>query len=195
MKSFEYFQERVQDWKATSYGDVGLSAGYGGGLKHLKLWSPSKNLKVNSLVLQATAGYEIEITSDLLTTINGVIQNLLKTKDAATAESSYKKLNCYRAFSIADYIGSTCAGSDQSFIPGSGIKVGTFVVYQSGVGLLFSIPPEVEGTWGLGGAMTGFVGTIIGVGTQFFDYNMQQRFMREKARKPTDPVIRDPGGF
>lgn len=195
LRNFSYFSTKVQDWKATSYGDIGVSAGYGGGIKHLKLWSQSKKLKVNSLLLHGSAGIELEINSEFLKVVNGVIQNLLKVKDAATAEFNYKQLKCYRSFSIADYIGSTCAGFDESLAGGMGLKVGGLGVYMPGVGPLFSIPPEVENAWGLGGSVTGFTGIIIGVGSQFYDYNMQRRFYMEKNRKATDPVPRPPGGY
>lgn len=195
LQDFSYFSKKAQDWRATSYGDVGISAGFGGGLKHLKMWSPSQNLKVNSLVLHVSAGVEIEINSAILSFINSTVQNLVKSKDAATSESNYKTLRCVRAFSIMDYIGSTCAGGETSLALGVGDKVGGLVVLNSSIGGLFSIPLEVETCWGLGGGSTVFRGVILGIGTQFYDYNMQERFQRELKRKPTDPVIRDAGHY
>lgn len=195
LKDFSYFSKKAQDWQATSYGDVGVAAGLGGGVKHLKLWSPSTNLTVNSLLLHGKAGAEIQIKSELLNIINGAIQNFLKGKESVTSEFNYKKLTCYTSFSIENYIGSLCAGFDEAVTIGVGKKVGGLKVSKPGVGPLFLIPPEVETMWGLGGGVSAFSGIVIGVGVQFFDYNMQQRYFREKARKPTDPVIRDPGGF
>jgi hypothetical protein len=180
LKSFDYFSTKAQDWKATSYGDIGISAGYGGGLKHLKLWSPSKNLKVNSIVVHGKVGLEVEIKSDLLNLINGVIQNLIKGKEAATAESSYKPVKCYAAFSITDYIGALCAGFEESITILGGLKVGGLIVSSAGGSPLFSIPAEVENAWGIGGGATTFSGFVVGVGVQFWDYNMQQRFLMEK---------------
>lgn len=191
LQDFSYFSKKAQDWRATSYGDVGVCAGYGGGLKHLKLWSPSQNLKVNSLVLHVSTGAEVEVNSAILTFINSTVQYLVKGKDAATSESNYKTLKCVRSFSIADYIGSTCAGGETSLALGIGDKVGGLVVLNSTVGGLFSIPPEVETCWGIGGGVTAFRGIVLGIGVQFYDYNMQQRFLMELNRKPTDPVIRD----
>lgn len=188
LKKFSYFSTKAQDWKATSYGDVGFSGNYGVGLKHLKLWSPSKSLKVNSLVLQGKVGVEIEITIEFLKFVNGAIQNILKGKESATAESNYKALKCFKSFSIADYIGCQCEGHEESFIIGSGLKVSGLKVFQplDALNPLFLIPAEVENTWGLGGSISAFSGLIIGIGTQFFDYNMQQKFQMELNRKPTD---------
>lgn len=193
--TFAYFSTKAQDWRATSYGEVGVSAGYGGGLKHLKLWSPGQNLQVNSLIMHGSAGQELEIGSEFLKFLNSTVQQLIKGKDAAVAESNYKSVKCVRSFSIQDYIGSTCAGGETSVALVAGSKVGGLIVLNPSIGGLFSIPAEVETCWGLGGGATIFRGLVIGVGVQFWDYNMQQRFLREKKRRPTDPVIRDSGGF
>lgn len=180
LQSFEYFSTKVRDWKATSYGDVGVSAGLGAGLKHLKLWSPGKNLKVNSILVNGKTGVEIEIKSDLLGLINSVVQNFIKGKESVTAESNFKPLNCYASFSIADYIGALCAGFEESLTAIGGRKVGGLKVSQPGIGPLFAIPVEVENAWGIGGGATAFSGFVVGVGVQFWDYNMQQRFLMEK---------------
>lgn len=180
LQSFSYFSTKAQDWKATSYGDVGVSAGYGAGLKHLKLWSPGSDLKVNSLVVHGKGGLELKLSSDLLGFINGVIQNTIKGKEAATAESNYKALKCFRAFSITDYIGSLCAGFEESLAMGGGLKVGGLKVSDTNIGSLFALPVEVENTWGIGGSVSTFSGFVVGVGVQFYDFNMQQRFLMEK---------------
>lgn len=180
LTDFNYFSKKAQDWRATSYGDVGVSAGYGGGLKHLKLWSPSQSLQVNSIIMHVSAGAELEVGSDLLKFVNSTVQYLIKGKDAAVSESNYKTVKCVRSFSITDYIGSTCAGGETSLALGAGYKVAGLVVLNPSVGGLFSIPPEVETCWALGGGVTTFRGVVLGVGTQFYDYNMQQRYLMEK---------------
>lgn len=192
--SFSYFSTKAQDWQATSYGDIGVCAGYGGGLKHLKLWSPSQNLKVNSLIVHGSVGQELEIKSEFLNLVNGVIQYTIKSKDSVVSEWNYKPVKCLKSFSITDYVGSICTGAEESAAFIAGLKVGGLAVTNPNIGNLFIIPPEVETSWGLGAGMTAFSGVVIGVGIQFFDYNMQQRYLREKARKSAmDPVIRDPG--
>lgn len=180
LTDFNYFSKKAQDWRATSYGDVGASAGYGGGLKHLKLWSPSQKLQVNSIIMHVSAGVELEIGGDLLKFINSTVQYLIKGKDAVVAESNYKSVKCVRSFSIQDYIGSTCAGGETSLALGIGDKVAGLIVINPNIGGLFSIPPEVETCWALGGGTTVFRGAVIGVGSQFWDYNMQQRYLMEK---------------
>ena len=134
--------------------------------------------------MHVSEGQELEIGSEFLKFINSTVQNLIKGKDAAVSESNYKSVKCVRSFSIQDYIGSSCAGGETSLALGAGYKVGGLIVLNPHSGGLFSIPAEVEACWGLGGGATTFHGIVIGIGTQFWDYNMQQRFLREKKRKP-----------
>lgn len=191
LKDFSYLKTKVRDWEATSYGDIGVSAGIGAGILHLKLWSPSHKFCVNSLILQGKVGMEVDVEmgtelTKLLSKINGGIQNFLKGKDAALSEFSYKKLTCYTAFSISDYLGSFCAGFEESIAAVAGKKISSLKVASLDIGPLFLIPKELETAWGIGGNLTGFSGVVIGVGFQFFEYNMQQRYQMEKNRKPTD---------
>ena len=193
LQNFSYFSDRANDWQATSYGDVGACAGIGGGAKHLKLWSPSIKRSVNSLIVHGAVGVEIKVEAPFLSLINGAIQNVVKGKETATAEGNYKRLTCHTSFSIMNYIGSLCAGFEESLAAGGGRKVGGLKVSSMGFGPLFTIPAEVENAWGIGGGVKAFSGVVLGIGTQFYDYNMQQRYWRERNRKPGDPGILDPG--
>ncbi len=199
MSKFGYFTVCKADWQVTSYGDLGAYGGLGGSVKHMRFKSPSSGHGLHAILLQGGAGVEVQISCEILTFLNSTIQNMIKAKEGATAESNYKKLNCRKAFSIADIIGSIVTSFNESVTVGVGLKVGGLRVDSSGgpagPGLLFTIPAEVENDFGFGGGVSAQTGIIIGVGSQFYDYNMEQRFLRELNRRPTDPVIRDPGGF
>ncbi len=199
MSNFGHFAVCKADWQLTSYGDLGVYSGLGGGVKHLKFKSPSSGHGMHGILLQVGAGAELQIGSEVLSFINSAIQNTIKAKEGATAEGNYKKLKCRKPFSIIDIIGAQVTSFSESVTIGVGLKVGGSRVDSSGgpagPGLLFTLPAEVENDFGIGGGVSGQTGVIIGVGSQFYDYNMEQRFLRELGRKPTDQVIRDTGHY
>jgi hypothetical protein len=195
MQNFDYLTVQKADWEVTSYGDFGAYTGYGGTIRHMKFRSPKLGHGTHTIMLQVGFGAELEISAEILTFINSSVQNLIKAKDGATAESNYKKVKCMTAFSIADIIGSTVVSFSEAMAFGVGLKVGALRVDSAGgpagPGHLFTIPAAVENEFGFGAGMSAQGGVIIGVGLQYWDYNMQQKFERELRRKPTDPVIMD----
>jgi tryptophan synthase beta subunit len=69
----------------------GGCAGIGGGANHLKLWSPSIKRSVNSLIIHGAVGAEIRIEAQLLSLINGAIQNVIKGKKRQPLKVIIKK--------------------------------------------------------------------------------------------------------
>lgn len=202
MKDYSYLKKMTKDWKITSYGDLGAFAGAGGRISHQKFWSPSLKQGVNTIFLELGFGGGASAGIPEIDNLFSQINNLVKIKDARAAESNYKELVCHCSFSISDIIGAFGDCESGQLVLGDGPKYVRIAARGSGSGpagsaLLFTMPVTFLGekTYGVAAEASVTSGIFLGVGIQFYNYNMQERFQRELRRKPTDPVIRDSGGF
>lgn len=194
MANYDAFETKTNDWRITSYGDVGVSFGGGGKITHFKFYSPSLNQNFNTVHIAFAPGFSLKIGLDFLGKIDGILKSCQKTVDGLQANSNFKPLKCYRAFSCADIIMAWGGGIETEIASICGIKSGGLHAAKGGKPL-FSIPYEVSPSFGLGGGATATVGLFfrLGLGNEYwrqqFDIEMQVR------KSPTDPFPRQPGGF
>jgi hypothetical protein len=198
MEDYSYLTKLTDDWKITSYGDFGAFAGVGARCSHQKFYSAKLKKGVNTIFLEVGVGGGASAGIPEIDKIIAQINNLVKVKDARAAESSYKALTCHRAFSIVDIVGALGDCESGQLVLGDGPKYVRIAARGNGFGpagsaLLFTLPVTFLGekTYGVAAEASVTSGVFLGVGTQFYNYNMQQRFQREKGRTPSSPVIMD----
>lgn len=194
MANFEGFKQNANDWKVTSYGDVGGFAGYGGKITHFRFYSPTLKKGLSTVLLEAGLGASIEIEFSFLSSLDSFLQGVFKAKEAATANSNYKQLNCFRAFSMWDIIGAKAGSADASISSIFGLKTSGIWV-SSGGAILFEVPLEVSGSFGVGGGFSFTSGVFVAFGSEISNVYQMERFQRELRRKPTDQVPRPAGGY
>lgn len=196
MANFDAFHKKADDWKITSYGDVGVSVGVGGKITHFKFFSPSLKRNFNTVFIAFAPGYSLKLGLDILQNIDSILKNCHKAVEGSKANSNFKPLKCYHTFSCWDIIGAWGGGIETEIASICGMKAGGLHAAK-GSEALFSIPYEVSPSFGLGGGATATIGMFFTVDPELSNTYRRQQFdiEMEVRKKPSDPFPRQPGGF
>jgi hypothetical protein len=195
MANFSSLMTKANDWKAMSYGDVAGFAGFGGKITHFKFHSPTVKKSLNFVLLEIGVGAEIKIGLDFISSLDSFLQNCNRIKEGATANSNYKALACYRAFSLYDVIAARSTSFDTSISSITGLKVsGLWVSSFDLKYCLFKIPAEVSPALGIGGGASVQGGIFVPFGQEISNVYMLDRYQREKNRKSAMEQIPRPAG-
>lgn len=195
MADYSYFNLTATDWKITGYGDVGGYVGYGGKLSHLKFYSPSLKLYLNSVHLQIGIGVGVDISPKFLSKANTAYENFLKGKDAVTAEGKYTALVCHRPFSLNDIDQARSGAIDTALSIPFGYKTGFCHVSNDRDQLIFSVPANVDPCYGFKAEASASSGIIYSLGNEYLMAINESRKQREMSRKASSPLVRPAGGF
>jgi len=194
MSDLSYFTKTASDWRITSYGDVGAYVGYGGKVSHMKFYSPSLNLRLNTVLLLVGIGAGVDVSPTFLKGANTALENFFKGKDSVNAESGYKTLACHKPFSLNDIDGATCGAIDTAASIPFGYKTGFFHASANG-NLIFSVPAVVEPNFGFKLEAAAAAGRFFSLGNQYLAAMNEGRKQRELGRTPSSPLVRPAGGF
>ncbi len=196
-EDFSYMSKLTDDWKITSYGDLGAFAGIGGRCSHQKFYSPKLKKGANTIFLEVGVGGGASSKIPDLDTIISILNNLVKVKDGVTAESNYKDLTCHTSFSIADIIGALGDTESAQLVLGDGPKYTRISARGNGLGpagsaLLFTMPVTFLGEKTYGAAAEAAIsgGIFFGIGMQFYNMNVQQKFQQEELNRKTTDMFR-----
>lgn len=157
-------------------------------------------MRLNTILLQVGVGVGVDISPTFLSGFNAVYEKFLKTKDAVTAESSYKAITCHRSFSLNDIDGATCGAIDAAVAIPFGYKSGFFHASGSSGGpaggaLIFSVPASVDPVYGFKFETSASAGRFVSLGNQYLAEINESRKQREMSRTPSSPLVRPAGGF
>ncbi|MEZ5308208.1 MAG: hypothetical protein R2684_13765 [Pyrinomonadaceae bacterium] len=187
---------KANDWQGMSYGDISAALEIGFKLAHFRIFSPYLQEKLDTIIIAATVGACLSVDLSFLNNLDSLLGKYTKVKDAATAKLA--PLTCHREFSRYEILGALVATIDTQIASITGVKSGMFVVRDSKSDL-FSIPPDVGNTLGIGIGATGGLGVILGFGPDLVSENVEKinkdRMRREMLRRPSDPLVRPAGGF
>lgn len=196
-----YIYRKSPDWKAKSVIDFSVFAGFGGGVKHLAIWSPTLKKGVHGAVLFAGFGGEAEakvpkfddLLGDSYDFMKGFIENQAKmVEGGAKSAGGYDSVTVFRAFSLYEFSVSTVALAEAGGAAVGGAKIEGLTVYCK-TQPIFSIPPAIGAAWGLGAGAHASVGIIL-TSIQH-QVSTKWRYELETRRKPTDMPVRPPGGY
>lgn len=194
MTDLAYLWQPAEDWHATSYGDVGVAVGLAAGVVHLNFRSESVGQALNFLMLGAGVGLDASLEGR----IGNILDAVGRLLGLGGGLSGYTRINCLRPFSFADLSGAQCITRNFSATVLIGSQRLLLTLRASGIGpagdgLLFEDLDLGGSTAGLGATATATGNFLISFGTDIYRLNTQRRFERELQRRPSDPVLRDPG--
>ncbi len=192
-RTYAYMAVEKRDWQVTSMGDLSGFGGLGGGIWHFKFRSPSLRKHMNTLLVAGGVGAGAEVQARW----NAILNVIHRARDAERAERGYTRIRCLRAFSMNDMLLGICALASGTATMGPGVAGALLTLRASGQGRargdLFRRQPIVGDAIGAGLGGSIVWGSLIGIGTEFWHLNTRRRFDRELQRRPSDPVLRDPG--